>query len=608
MRKQDLKLSTQLKIAFGIAIWPLLFMSLTPIIKLGSINNTAQELATKYVPMLQSADDMLNNLTGTINAFQMYAATGSFGTNQDDASKYFKAAQQNFGKLTTIVENTKLSSELKTAIDSVKLMFDQMTNMFNLMQNQQTESQHITSELSALQNQYENRIDMFYKKLSLNPQENFRAIEYIRRSMLLNKLLSCHQITSNHTLLHKYLDENADVLKKIETLPMEESLKREYKEINGIRNDYLKKSDNFYSKSKEIYASIAKLPQIAVSLKNQTENLCTLIENISMQDADSIEYSTQEMRIVGFSLLTIIFIIVIIVSRRMTSEIIQNVTNNTLKTQKLTSGDLTTDFEREDGKSELSVLNNSMADMKETLTQIVKSISESVSAITIASADMNRASRQMSESANEQASSAEEISSAVEEMASSIEQNSQNATKTESIATSSAQTIRDCDEAAKKTVKAITEIAEKISVIDDIAFQTNILALNAAVEAARAGEHGKGFAVVASEVRKLAEKCAVAAKDIDIVSAYGVNVAKQTGEVFSKVLPEIEKTTILVQEISASSREQSSGGAQINSAVQRFNSGIQQFATISEEVSANSDNLMQQAEKLQEMIQYFKTK
>jgi methyl-accepting chemotaxis protein len=213
---------------------------------------------------------------------------------------------------------------------------------------------------------------------------------------------------------------------------------------------------------------------------------------------------------------------------------------------------------------------------------------------------------QMSASTNEQAASAEEISSAIGEMASSIEQNSQNAAKTESIAGSTAKYIGECSQAAEKTVNTMTEIAEKISVINDIAFQTNILALNAAVEAARAGEHGKGFAVVAAEVRKLAEKCAVAARDIDAVSADGVNIAKITGEVFSKMLPEIKRTTVLVQEIATASREQASGGAQINTAVQRFNDGIQQVATISEEVASNSQNLLQQADRLQDVIKFFK--
>ncbi|MBQ3656767.1 MAG: hypothetical protein II956_07995 [Bacteroidales bacterium] len=606
MKFRDLKLRAQLRIAFGIAIGPLLIMALIPIIKLAAVNKTAQELASKYVPMLQSANDMHNNLTGTVNAFQMFAATGKLEGNRDQGFSTYNAAKSNLETLLGIVKDTEIPRELKESLDSVKIMFDEMTKLFFALDANHNESERVSAQLKELQTTYESRLDQFYRKIEKQPQY-FTAAEYIRRSMLLNKLLICHDVTSDNVLLHKYLDENAEILAKISTLPMEEGLKREYNQINGIRQQYLKISDDFFSNAGQMLNSVSQLPPMSAKLRNMTENLSEIIETLSAESAEQIEDTTTEMQVVGYSLLAVIFIIVLLVSRNATDIIIEGIEKNTKKTQKLISGDLTTKFERSVGDSELSVLNNSMADMKDTLRQIVVAISDSASAINVAAANMNNASQQMSSSASEQASSAEEISSAVEEMASTIEQNSQNAIKTESIATASAKTIRECDEAAKKTVKAITEIAEKISVIDDIAFQTNILALNAAVEAARAGEHGKGFAVVAAEVRKLAEKCAVAAKDIDSVSAGGVNVARLTGEVFSKVLPEIEKTTVLVQEIATSSREQSSGSAQINTAVQRFNSEIQQFATISEEISASSGNLMSEAEKLQKIIAFFRT-
>ena len=272
----------------------------------------------------------------------------------------------------------------------------------------------------------------------------------------------------------------------------------------------------------------------------------------------------------------------------------------------LSQGNLDVKIEHTDNRDEVGTLNNAMYDLSQNLKNILVSVKNSAAEIAHTSAEMNRASQQMSSSANEQAASAEEVSSSIEEMASSIQQNSDNARETERIVIGSSNTIRDYSQAAEKSVKAMDEIAQRISIIDEIAFQTNILALNAAVEAARAGEHGKGFAVVASEVRKLAERCAQAAKEIDSVSSGGHLVAKQTGDAFSRVLPEIEKTTSLVREIAAACREQATGGDQINTAVQRFNMTTQQFATISEEVATNSEILQQQSDNLIEILNYFK--
>ncbi|MCQ2974721.1 MAG: methyl-accepting chemotaxis protein [Bacteroidales bacterium] len=605
MKFTNLSLRTQLITAFGLAIVPLLFMALIPIIVVGTINDTAQKLVNNYEPMLSAANSMVDHLGNTVTVFQNLLTSGMNETTRRESSDAYNAIYKDFEKLSKYVVSDTTNRELKEAYDSVFTMFAELENLYNIIEKTYVETKDANDELLSIQHNYENLVDKFYKRIKVNPQYDV-ASEQLRRNMLLNQLLSIQVIINDTPLLDAYLAENADIEKKLANTNFEPNLKREYSNITKIKQDYLAKSADVYNYSLDMRNALFTLPDFSASLKIRTKELCFVVEKLSIEKAADIESSTKTLRYAGYTILIIVFVLVFFVSKRTIRIIVDGVKDNTIKTQKLTSGDLTTDFERVDGNSELSILNNSMADMKETLSDIVRSISESSAAISSAAIEMNHASQQMSGSANDQAASAEEISSAVEDMAKSIEQNSQNAAKTENIATASAQSIRDCNVAAQKTVSTIMEIAEKITVIDDLAFQTNILALNAAVEAARAGEQGKGFAVVAAEVRKLAEKCTLAAKDIDTVSSEGVNVAKFTGDVFAKILPEIENTTVLVQKIAISSREQASGGAQINSAVQKFNSVIQQFAKLADEVSQSSNNLMAQSLKLQEIIKFFK--
>jgi methyl-accepting chemotaxis protein len=221
------------------------------------------------------------------------------------------------------------------------------------------------------------------------------------------------------------------------------------------------------------------------------------------------------------------------------------------------------------------------------------------------SRQLSSGSEQMSQGTTEQAASAEEASSAIEEMHATIRQNADNSVATEKIARKSAGDALESGKAVSEAVKAMKDIAGKISVIEEIARQTNLLALNAAIEAARAGEHGKGFAVVAAEVRKLAERSQVAAGEIGTLSGSSVGVAENAGAMLNRLVPDIQKTSELVQEITESSKEQASGADQINNSIQQLNSVIQQNAGSAEEMASTAQELSSQAEQLLQTVGFF---
>ncbi len=271
----------------------------------------------------------------------------------------------------------------------------------------------------------------------------------------------------------------------------------------------------------------------------------------------------------------------------------------------MANGDLTAKITA-DYKGDFINIKTSINQLGQALDKVLTDISASAENVASGSQELSSTSEQMSQGATEQASAAEEASSSTEEMVSNIKQNADNAHQTESIATRSAQDARVGGESVQQTVEAMKKIANKISIIEEIARQTNLLALNAAIEAARAGEHGKGFAVVASEVRKLAERSQSAAGEINQLAGTSVEIAEKAGEMLSKLVPDIQKTAELVQEISSASAEQSTGAAQINKAIQQLDQVIQQNASASEQMSATSEELAAQSETMKEAIGFFK--
>jgi methyl-accepting chemotaxis protein len=240
-----------------------------------------------------------------------------------------------------------------------------------------------------------------------------------------------------------------------------------------------------------------------------------------------------------------------------------------------------------------------------TLAATVKRVLEASGNLVTASEQLSATAQNLSQGASEQAASVEETSASMEEMNASISQNSENAKITGDIATRTARETLEGGKAVQETVAAMKQIAQKIAIVDDIAYQTNLLALNAAIEAGRAGEHGKGFAVVAAEVRKLAERSQVAAEEISRLATGSVDLAENAGSLLKEIVPSIQKTADLVQEISSTSSEQNSGVAQINGAITQISSAVQQNAAAAEELASTSEEVSAQSHELLNMMSTF---
>ena len=270
----------------------------------------------------------------------------------------------------------------------------------------------------------------------------------------------------------------------------------------------------------------------------------------------------------------------------------------------IANGDLTSSLDVHQ-KDEIGKLANALQNMQKKLSSIVSEVKAATSNISQGSSQLSESVQNLSSGASEQAASVEETSSALEEMSANVDQNADNAKQTEKMAEAAARKAEEGGAAVTETVGAMKDIADKIRVIEDIAYETKILALNAAIEAARAGEHGKGFAVVAAEVRKLAGNSEIAANQISELAKSSVSVSERAGTLLNEIVPSIVKTADLVQEITAASEEQSSGIGEINGAMTQLDTVTQNNAALSEELASTAEEMNSQAMSLEDMMSFF---
>src|SRR6266542_3792975 len=261
--------------------------------------------------------------------------------------------------------------------------------------------------------------------------------------------------------------------------------------------------------------------------------------------------------------------------------------------------------EAADRRDEIGDVARSFNQFIDTLGQIIDQVRSVTDAVSTASTQVSSSADLLSRGTSEQAASVQQTTSSLQEMHASITQNAENSRQMETMALKGAKEMEESGKAVAESVDAMKTIAEKISIVEDIAYQTNLLALNAAIEAARAGDHGKGFAVVATEVRKLAERSQTAAQEISSVASSSVRVAEKAGHMLGELVPAIKKTAELVQEVATASREQSAGVSQVNRAMNQVDQVTQRNAAAAEELSSTAEEVSSQAETLQQLVAFF---
>ena len=588
-------LKTQTILCILLIILPLLIVLGITFIRTVIINNQAEDLNQLYLKQLKLSEDIDELSNDATVGLEFYIMLGRDTDRSEDLSN-IEISKQKCDSLKELFIGSENEREVNSVINEMSANLDQMTALYS--QGYEANSKRLSVEA---------QLDDVFAQLAMQMEQIPSAQTDAKVGVTVASSLRMLGMSIKKDKTGKIPATDMVYQAGLQLESIRSSIpSNQYATISTLQNKFSTLAKEYISSNNDSYVLFDQINQLSYDIYDNSVIIQDIARASVWDTTESISNRLSSSRLLIILGIIIAALIIIMITMMVINKVINPIISNIDTVTKLSEGNLNIKIEQSNLDNEMGRFNNAVCKLTESLRNIVTSILSTADEMTQYSREMNRASIEMTENANNQASSSEEISSSVEEIAASIQQSSDNARQTEQIANSNSKTIQKCSEAAQQTVKLMNEIATKISFIDEIAFQTNILALNAAVEAARAGEHGKGFAVVAGEVRKLAENCARAAKEIDAVSSEGKAFAKQTGEAFSLVLPEIQKTAILVQEIASSCSEQAANSNHINLGVQNFNTSTQHVASLSEEVATNCESLAKMSEDLLNMIRFFK--
>ena len=594
-------LSLRAKLLVGIGGLMLLTTAsfLVPTITANKIKNILMGISTGEMPKNTITHDLNESTLLCMFYLRGYIANGS-NEELDNAKKYLGVAKSKIAALKDMSDDAIVDT-LSNNINNYEQRLWQANGMEIKMKAKY-------DELEVLKNDFYNTCFIIRDKIAASANsKNFTEAD-AKRIILLSNLVDAIKgmkgKMSDMSSVQSKIQEVGNVLGMIKSFSPQYGTTAQAEKLQTLIGQYIAGTKEYYTMQAQ-YMNLSE--QSLAYSKKVLEYSAKLSEEANTSSEQRMTSMTEELKslvLTAVFALIILLLIAFFISIKIANDAASPFKRVMEGLTKIGDGQIDTrvDLDTKDEAGKIAEIVNIMASK---LREIVLKINSGTELIHQSSGEMARTSQMMSQGAGQQASSAEEVSSSIEQMSASINQNSDNARETERIAQKALAGIRRGSEASSKSMAAMKEIADKISIIDEIAFQTNILALNAAVEAARAGEQGKGFAVVAAEVRKLAERSSAAASEIDKVSKEGVAISESAGILLKDIVPDMEKTTDLVREIAAASSEQSSGIEQINTAVQQLNEITQEYAASAEELASTSENLAAQSDVLKKAVAYF---
>ncbi len=572
---KDINILTKLLIAFGITLVFTIVIGAIGIYNLNRINDNTKQTAVNYLPVVNNSYKVDKYWHEVMNYFSEYNYSGDpYFSNKVEQRITRTAAAIN--EIMFKAKAAKLSEESTRKVTTIKSQIDEFSDVF--------------------QN--------YKKKVELNKQQEL-SIEEIKSSLLSSNINPDTKLIISEISDYLYYIRSERLPRKVSEL-YKLTDKLAQNTSNELSNRYIKQIRNFGQSYVDARKLELKAGEIGSNILGDAKAVTDVILDMFTENAELANQITNRAQsIMIFSIIIILvvgFAFSFLISRSITRpiSIVVEFANH------MASGDLRDRINIE-RKDEIGDLIRAMNLISEKTNEVINSIKESAGQIKDASVRLSSNSQELSSGATEQASAAEEVAASMEEMSANIQQIADNAKETGKIARNSVTGIVSGNEAARKAIQSMKNIADKINIISEIAFQTNLLALNAAVEAARAGASGKGFSVVASEVRKLAERSKNAAVEIEKLSKETVRISSQAGEMLEDVVPKIEKTSELVDSIALSGTEQLGGIVQINNAMNQLNNVTQQNVNNSEQLATSAEELSAQAVHLSDSISYFKT-